>query len=1005
MLAATPKSPPVTEDAKAPAGNRGKRSPRSSAPAPTSVYHLDVARAGPLRDWPALFDRCAALGCDAVLLSSAFVDDYLLSPGESAESARKTLALLAQDTQLHGLALYLEVSLDRAVAGSPLAIDHPDWYRSAPRLDPAARDPRRPLPAITALELDASPEKLPAIIRHWRAQLGSWLDAGVTGFRLTAPPRLQRLKQSLLGDLADQAQLIDWVAASALRPAVTGSDDPAVTLLALLDGKPDRAAGNGQASGEAMLECACCQVRALAASPAHGVMLPMDYGRAALDAEGQLRPTTRLTEALQAQDDGLPEVPPTGKPGKPATAKKTAARTERANARNAAPGAVPADARTTDALSAARIVIANLDPCIDDGRYPAKRVVGDSVTVEADVFADGHEQIAVNLLWRPVGAANWNRAVMQPLGNDRFRGRFTLPALGRHEFTVEAWRDAWSSFRSELRKKHGAGQRVGVEIDEGRHLIETAAARARGSADKALAEPLDKLLQALPKATERGRIELLLDLDTAAAMAAVDDRPFATRLEPVALIDAERSAAAFGAWYEIFPRSMSGDLHRHGNFDDVIAALPRIRDMGFDVLYMPPIHPIGSTNRKGRNNTLTPAPDDPGSPYAIGSPDGGHDAIHPQLGTLEDFRRMRDAAAAHGLELALDFAIQCSPDHPWLKQHPEWFAWRADGTIKYAENPPKKYEDIVNVDFYAPGAKPGLWQALRDVVMFWVGEGVHIFRVDNPHTKPLPFWEWLIADVRGRHPEVIFLAEAFTRPGPMLQLAKVGFSQSYTYFTWRNTKAELTGYLTELNRPPLRDCFRPHFFVNTPDINPVFLQTSGRAGHLIRAALAATLSGLWGVYSGFELCEARPIPGKEEYLDSEKYQLKAWDWLRPGHITREIAALNRIRRANPALHSQHGLEFLTVQNDQILYFEKATEDRDNVLLIAISLDPHHAQTASFELPLWRWQLPDHAELAAEDLLDGSRFVWRGKTQTLRLDPAKPYAIWRVQPVHSPQTWA
>lgn len=978
MLQAKPKSTAAAEVGTPPAKSRTQRSSRGASVAPASVYFLDVLKAGPAREWPALFDRCAALGCDAVLLSSPFVADQLLPAQDTgAELATRMLALLVQEARQHGLALYLDVPLDRVAAGSPVTVEHADWFREPMLPDAAALDPRRAKPPVISLELSAAPSQLPAVTRYWSEQLSTWLDTGIAGFRLAAPARLQSLQQALIGDLAERAQFIDWRPASLLRAGLR-INDPAVTVLALLDGPLDQK--GREAIGDEMLECACCQVRALAGAAAHGVMLPMDYGRAALDAEGQLRPTSRLIEALQTPAEAKVE-----------KATKASLLARRAQTK------VNVDA----ALAARRIVIANLEPSIDNGRYPSKRVVGDSVVVEADVFTDGHDQLAVNLLWRPVGAAKWNRSVMQPLGNDRYRGRFTLPALGRHEFTVEAWRDVWASFRSELRKKHGAGQRVTVEIDEGRHLIEAAAERAK----KPLAEPLRKLVERLAVASERDRIELLLDLDTATAMAAADDQPFATRLEPGAEIDAERSAAAFGAWYEIFPRSMSGDINRHGNFDDVIAALPRIRDMGFDVLYMPPIHPIGTTNRKGRNNTLTPAPEDPGSPYAIGSPDGGHDAIHPQLGNLEDFRRMRDAAAAHGLELALDFAIQCSPDHPWLKEHPEWFAWRADGTIKYAENPPKKYEDIVNVDFYAPGAKPGLWHALRDVVLFWVNEGVHIFRVDNPHTKPLPFWEWLIAEVRGQHPEVIFLAEAFTRPGPMLELAKIGYSQSYTYFTWRNTKAELTQYLTELNTPPLRDCFRPHFFVNTPDINPLFLQHSGRPGHLIRAALAATLSGLWGVYSGFELCEARAIPGKEEYLDSEKYQLKAWDWQRPGHITQEITALNRIRRDNPALHSQRGLTFHTALNDQILYFEKATEDRDNVLLIAINLDPHHPQTASFEVPLWRWKLPDDAELAAEDLLDGSRFVWRGKTQTLRLDPAKPYAIWRVRPVHTHQQGA
>ncbi|HEY0178333.1 MAG TPA: DUF3416 domain-containing protein, partial [Dokdonella sp.] len=417
-----------------------------------------------------------------------------------------------------------------------------------------------------------------------------------------------------------------------------------------------------------------------------------------------------------------------------------------------------------------------------------------------------------------------------------------------------------------------------------------------------------------------------------------------------------------------------------------------------DVLYMPPIHPIGHTHRKGRNNALVAAPDDPGSPYAIGSEHGGHDAIHPELGSFDDFSRLREAAARLGIEIALDFAIQCSPDHPWLREHPDWFSRRADGSIRYAENPPKKYEDIVNVDFYAAGAVPALWRALRDVVLLWIGHGVRLFRVDNPHTKPFPFWEWLIADVRGRHPDVVFLAEAFTRPKPMYHLAKLGFSQSYTYFTWRNTKAELTAYFEELTTSGVRDYFRPHLFVNTPDINPFFLQRSGRAGFLIRAALAATLSGLWGVYSGFELCESEPVPGKEEYLDSEKYELKPRDWNAPGNIVAEIRRLNAIRRANPALQDHLNTRFYAAFNDRILYFGKATPERDDALLVAVNLDPDAAQEAEFEVPLWEWQLPDDAAVVAEDLVRGGRFVWRGKRQRMRLDPAElPYSIWRIRP--------
>jgi starch synthase (maltosyl-transferring) len=460
---------------------------------------------------------------------------------------------------------------------------------------------------------------------------------------------------------------------------------------------------------------------------------------------------------------------------------------------------------------------------------------------------------------------------------------------------------------------------------------------------------------------------------------------------------AERTGAGFASWYEIFPRSMSDDPARHGTFVDVERHLPRIAGMGFDVLYFPPFHPIGRKNRKGRNNTLTPGPDDPGSPYAIGSADGGHDALHPELGTMSDFAHMRDAAAAHGLELAMDFAVQCSPDHPWLREHPEWFEWRPDGTIRYAENPPKRYEDIVNVDFYADGAIPGLWAALCDAVMFWADHGIKLFRVDNPHTKPFPFWEWLIATVRAKHPDAVFLAEAFTRPKVMYRLAKVGFGQSYTYFTWRDTKTEFEEYLTELTEGPARDFFRPHFFVNTPDINPVFLQTSGRPGFLIRAALAATLSGLWGVYCGFELCEGTPVPGKEEYLDSEKYQIRAWDWDRPGNIVAEITQLNRIRATSPALHSHLGVTFLEAPDERVLYFEKANPDRSDVVIVAVLLDPRGTADVAGVVPFWHWDLPEGTRFAADDLIGGGREDWIGRTHQIRLNPARPYALWRVRP--------
>jgi len=639
---------------------------------------------------------------------------------------------------------------------------------------------------------------------------------------------------------------------------------------------------------------------------------------------------------------------------------------------------------------APRIAIDGVSPKIDDGQFPVRRVVGEVLVVDANVIADGHDKLAAEILWRPVDEDVWRTTPMEFLGNDEWRGRFPLPRLGRYVYAIAAWKDSFATFVDELTKKHAAGVPTHLELQEGILILRETANSGLNKTGKAL----KALLKQLDAADDDGKRARLLSEDTAALMRAADLKKFRVQT-PEVIVDAERLGARFANWYEIFPRSQSGAEDRHGTFRDVITQLPRIAGMGFDVLYFPPIHPIGRTNRKGRNNTLTPAPDDPGSPYAIGAAEGGHDAIHPELGTLADFHALRDAAASHGVELALDFAIQCAPDHPWLKQHPEWFDWRPDGSLRYAENPPKKYEDIVNVDFYTDGAKPSLWIALRDAVQFWADQGVRLFRVDNPHTKPLPFWEWLIGDIRARHPDTVFLAEAFTRPKLMYRLAKIGFSQSYTYFTWRNSKAELEAYLTELNNTAPKDFFRPHFFVNTPDINPVFLHNSGRAGFVIRAALAATLSGLWGVYNGFELCEATPFaPGKEEYRDSEKYQLKAWDYDRPGNIVPEITQLNRIRRGNAALQTHLGIQFHNAFNDQVLYFSKTAPD-GNVILAAISLDPFNTQVAGIEIPLWLFGLPDDGALQAEDLMREYKFTWYGKNQSVTLHPDQPFCIWRI----------
>ncbi len=647
-------------------------------------------------------------------------------------------------------------------------------------------------------------------------------------------------------------------------------------------------------------------------------------------------------------------------------------------------------------LAQHRIAIESISPESDGGRFPTKAVQEMPFRVEADIFCDGHDTIDAALLTRPLGSRSWTETPMVLFDNDRWRALTNFEKNQFYEFTVIAWRDLFASWRAEVAKKHAAGQPLSLELEEGHRLVQAASTNDR--ANKQIQAELATALDELSSSTSDGdRFATLMSDDLAALVRAASERTNLSQYEHMLQVFVDRERAAFSAWYEMFPRSQSGTADRHGTFDDVIHRLPYVQDLGFDVLYFPPIHPIGKTNRKGRNNSLIAQEGDPGSPYAIGSDEGGHDAIHPELGTFDDFSRLIVAARDHGLEVALDFAIQCSPDHPWIKEHPEWFDWRPDGTIKFAENPPKKYEDIVNVHLYRKSI-PSLWHALRDVVLFWVGHGVKIFRVDNPHTKPFPFWEWMIGEVRAQHPDVIFLSEAFTRPKLMKRLAKVGFSQSYSYFTWRNTKAELQEYLTELTQTDCRDYMRPNFFANTPDINPHYLQESGRAGFQIRAVLAATLAGNYGLYNGFELCDAEAIPGKEEYLNSEKYEIRCWDWDSPGNIKADIRLLNQIRREHPAMREFTNLKFYNAWNDQILYYGKRTSDLTSFLLFAVNLDPHNTQGAHFEVPLWEFGLPDDAVIEAEDLVVGRPFTWHGKIQQVSLDPAhRPYAIWRLVP--------
>ena len=652
-------------------------------------------------------------------------------------------------------------------------------------------------------------------------------------------------------------------------------------------------------------------------------------------------------------------------------------------------------------LASKRIAIESVDPEIDGGRFPAKAVVGYPFVVEADIFGDGHESIDACLLFRPKGADAWSEQAMEFVENDRWQASVVFPENRLYEYTLAGWRDLFGTWRKEIAKKHAAGIPIVLELEEGRRLLEAALSSKRASAaDQTELKGVLEAFSALTSDTER--LGLMSSDAVAALMKRAATRTNFSPYDHVLEVFVDRKLAAIGAWYELFPRSQTDDPARHGTFDDVIRRLPYIRDLGFDVLYFPPIHPIGQTNKKGKNNSLTPAPDDPGSPYAIGSDAGGHEAIEPKLGTFEDFDRLVAAAREHELEIALDFAIQCSPDHPWIKAHPEWFDWRPDGTIKYAENPPKKYEDIVNVHFYRE-AIPSLWYTLRDIVLLWIDHGVKIFRVDNPHTKPFPFWEWMIGEVRAKHPDAIFLSEAFTRPKVMKRLAKVGFNQSYSYFTWRNAKWELEQYLTELTQEECRHYMRPNFFLTTHDINPRYLQNSGRPGFQTRLVLGATLAGTYGLYNGFEICEAEPVPGKEEYLNSEKYEIRSWDFEKPGNIREDIALINRLRRSHPALQDFANLRFYNAWNENIIYYGKRTLDGSDFLLFHVCLDPHSQQGADFELPLWELGLPDDASIEVEDMVTGHHFTWHGKYQHIHLDPYyKPYAIWRLIPPGAPR---
>jgi len=640
------------------------------------------------------------------------------------------------------------------------------------------------------------------------------------------------------------------------------------------------------------------------------------------------------------------------------------------------------------------VIIENIEPSLDGGRYPIKRVVGQELKVSADVFKDGHDQMSAVLKWRKQGEPDWHRTLMKQTENDRWEAICHFIENALHEYTIEAWEDPFKSWQVEYGKKYGAGNLdLRTELDEASILAEKAASRATLKQDK---ERLLTFSKQFKNADAHFGAQLAKNPELSGLMAAWPDLSLITEYQPYLRAFVDRPQALFAAWYEFFPRSAEGKASSGSKFRDCLPRIDDAKAMGFDVIYFPPVHPIGFTKRKGKNNSVTSEPGDPGVPYAIGSKFGGHKAVEPELGTLDDFDWLVGEVKARGMEIALDFAINSSPDHPYVKEHPEWFFHRPDGTIKYAENPPKKYEDVYPLNFHNPDWR-NLWEEMKDVILFWVRHGVRIFRVDNPHTKPNAFWEWMISEIQKEYPDVIFLAEAFTRPKMMKSLAKLGYTQSYTYFTWRNSKWDLTQYLTELTQTEMKYYFRANFFPNTPDILPTFLQTGGRPAFLIRAVLAATLTTVYGIYSGFELCENVPVPGKEEYLNSEKYQFKERDWNAPGNIKDYITKLNNIRNHNRALREYENLRFHTVENEQIIFYSKATEGLDSIILVLVNLDPYNSQSGFAYVPLESFGINGNDPFQVEDLLTGEKFVWHGRRNFVMLDPhSRPAHVFKVR---------
>ncbi len=643
-----------------------------------------------------------------------------------------------------------------------------------------------------------------------------------------------------------------------------------------------------------------------------------------------------------------------------------------------------------------RVVIEAVSPEIDSGNFAVKRVAGETLVVEADIFADGHDEVSAALLFRLDSETGWRETPMSPVGNDRWRGSFTVDRMGVYYYTLRGWVDHFLTWQKDLRKKYEAGTQIGQELLIGSHLIEQTSREAAGEDAKNLMAFAGAIREEKEKDAGRA-VSIALSRELTSLMERYPDKGLAATYPRELPLVVDRAKALFSTWYEMFPRSCGSESGRHGTFRECERLLPGIAHMGFDVIYFPPVHPIGSTNKKGKDNTVTAGPQDPGSPWAIGSSEGGHKKLHPALGTMEDFERFVRLAGDKKIEVAIDLAFQCSPDHPYVKEHPEWFRWRPDGTIQYAENPPKKYEDIVPFDFETEDWE-NLWKELKGVVTFWIEKGVRIFRVDNPHTKPFAFWQWLIGEVKKDHPDVIFLAEAFTRPKVMYRLAKLGFTQSYTYFTWRSTRKEIAGYLSELTGTEVKEYFRPNFWPNTPDILHEYLQYGGRPAFLVRLILAATLSSSYGIYGPvYEQTVGEALPGREEYSGSEKYEIKSWNWSGPDSIRDFVTAVNRIRRENPALQTTNNLTFYDADNENVIFYCKMNGDMTNILLIAVNLDPFHSQACRVRVPLKTLGIEPGRPYLVHELLSDDKYIWQEEWNPIELDPGfLPARIFRVR---------